>query len=312
MFTWNLVSKLQKESKIMSQRLSEFRLHRKVTNPAHIIGFLSQWKMYLEQMPDREGGKYYKGKKIDTTIIEKVHVNASWTEWTTNIWLRCHRNNWASFMNSCNLQRRFGLLRDHELLHIYVWALTQSLSSLQWKLIHASINDSIILIDSLHSRISELRIWSCMKLLACLCSVADKVCLDTKNLPFVRFDLMEVYKKESGEGVLGIMRPKRVKLRYNTKIRYHHPATQWRQQQATTSIKEKHVHMITWTTYHVSNRCEQANSWYFGRFSFLKLRPSLPRVRHWLDSPLFTRNCWKLKLVKVMRPSLLSSHAVYF
>jgi len=64
----------------MSQRLSEFRLHRKVTNPAHIIGFLSQWKMYLEQMPDREGGKYYKGKKIDTTIIEKVHVNASWTE----------------------------------------------------------------------------------------------------------------------------------------------------------------------------------------------------------------------------------------
>lgn len=51
---------------------SEFRLHRKVTNPAHVIGFLSQWKMYLEQMPDREGGKYYKGRKLDTTVIEKM------------------------------------------------------------------------------------------------------------------------------------------------------------------------------------------------------------------------------------------------
>ncbi|KXN84870.1 Acetate non-utilizing protein 9, mitochondrial [Leucoagaricus sp. SymC.cos] len=51
---------------------SEFRRHREVTNPAHIIGFLSQWKMYLEQMPDREGGKYYRGKRLDPTVFEKM------------------------------------------------------------------------------------------------------------------------------------------------------------------------------------------------------------------------------------------------
>ncbi|KAJ3560095.1 hypothetical protein NP233_g11058 [Leucocoprinus birnbaumii] len=51
---------------------SEFRLHREVTNPAHIIGFLSQWKIYLEQMPDREGGRFYRGKKLDPTVFEKM------------------------------------------------------------------------------------------------------------------------------------------------------------------------------------------------------------------------------------------------
>jgi hypothetical protein len=51
---------------------SEFRLHKDVTNPAHIIGFLSQWKMYLDHMPDREGGEFYRGKKLDLTAFEKV------------------------------------------------------------------------------------------------------------------------------------------------------------------------------------------------------------------------------------------------
>ena len=74
--------------------------------------------MYLEQMPDREGGKYYKGRKLDTTVIEKVCVGPSWTEWTTDIWFRCHRNNWASSTNSCNPQRRFGLPRDYDSLHV--------------------------------------------------------------------------------------------------------------------------------------------------------------------------------------------------
>lgn len=28
--------------------------------------------MYLEQMPDREGGNFYQGKKLDPTVFEKV------------------------------------------------------------------------------------------------------------------------------------------------------------------------------------------------------------------------------------------------
>ncbi|KAF9448546.1 ACN9-domain-containing protein [Macrolepiota fuliginosa MF-IS2] len=52
--------------------ISEFRRHKEATNPAHIIGFLSQWKLYLDQMPDREGGRFYRGKKLDPTVFEKM------------------------------------------------------------------------------------------------------------------------------------------------------------------------------------------------------------------------------------------------
>lgn len=52
--------------------LLEFRRHREVTNPAHIIGFLSQWKMYLDQIPPGEDARNFSGKKLDPTIFEKV------------------------------------------------------------------------------------------------------------------------------------------------------------------------------------------------------------------------------------------------
>ena len=50
----------------------EFRRHREVTNPAHIIGFLSQWKMYLDQIPAGEHARNFSGKKLDPTVFEKV------------------------------------------------------------------------------------------------------------------------------------------------------------------------------------------------------------------------------------------------
>jgi hypothetical protein len=50
----------------------EFRRHREVTNPAHIIGFLSQWKMYLDQIPPGEHARNFSGKRLDPTIFEKV------------------------------------------------------------------------------------------------------------------------------------------------------------------------------------------------------------------------------------------------
>ena len=52
----------------------EFRRHREVTNPAHVIGFLSQWKMYLDQIPAGEGAGSFSGKKLDPTVFEKVCV----------------------------------------------------------------------------------------------------------------------------------------------------------------------------------------------------------------------------------------------
>lgn len=51
---------------------TEFRRHRKIDNPLHIIGFLSQWKLYLDQLPAGPEGQHFKGKKLDPTLVEKV------------------------------------------------------------------------------------------------------------------------------------------------------------------------------------------------------------------------------------------------
>ena len=57
----------------------EFRRHREVTNPAHVIGFLSQWKLYLEELPHDGDAKRFNGKKLDPTTFERVssHVKHS-------------------------------------------------------------------------------------------------------------------------------------------------------------------------------------------------------------------------------------------
>lgn len=49
----------------------EFRLHRKVTEPVYIMGFLSQWKMYLDGLP-KNTEEEYTGRKLDSTVYEKV------------------------------------------------------------------------------------------------------------------------------------------------------------------------------------------------------------------------------------------------
>jgi hypothetical protein len=51
---------------------SEFRRHKDVTNPWYIIGFLSQWKVYLDQIPAGPEAQRFRGKKLDPTIYEKV------------------------------------------------------------------------------------------------------------------------------------------------------------------------------------------------------------------------------------------------
>ncbi|KAH9481808.1 Succinate dehydrogenase assembly factor 3, mitochondrial [Psilocybe cubensis] len=50
---------------------SEFRRHKEVTNPVHIMGFLSQWKMYLDELPTKPN-EDYKGKRLDPTVFEKM------------------------------------------------------------------------------------------------------------------------------------------------------------------------------------------------------------------------------------------------
>ncbi|KAF8886063.1 hypothetical protein CPB84DRAFT_1787895 [Gymnopilus junonius] len=50
---------------------SEFRRHKEVTNPVYVMGFLSQWKKYLDQMP-RDPDVPFSGKRLDSTVFEKM------------------------------------------------------------------------------------------------------------------------------------------------------------------------------------------------------------------------------------------------
>ncbi|KAK8869663.1 acetate non-utilizing protein 9, mitochondrial [Kwoniella newhampshirensis] len=59
---------------------SEFRLTRSTDNPLHIIGFLSQWKLYLDDLESEVTNKnagtigtgQWKGKKLDSEAFEKL------------------------------------------------------------------------------------------------------------------------------------------------------------------------------------------------------------------------------------------------
>lgn len=47
---------------------SEFRAHRDVENPIHIVGFLKEWQMYAQQVE----GDSWLGDKMDKERIDKM------------------------------------------------------------------------------------------------------------------------------------------------------------------------------------------------------------------------------------------------
>ncbi|KAL8984860.1 MAG: hypothetical protein Q9205_001273 [Flavoplaca limonia] len=47
---------------------SEFRSHRNVENPIHIVGFLNEWQRYTQQVE----GESWQGTKLDTDKIDKM------------------------------------------------------------------------------------------------------------------------------------------------------------------------------------------------------------------------------------------------
>ncbi|KAM0743716.1 hypothetical protein ACQRIT_001975 [Beauveria bassiana] len=47
---------------------AEFRAHRKVENPAHLIGFLTEWQMYAQKLE----GDAWIGEKIDEGKLAKL------------------------------------------------------------------------------------------------------------------------------------------------------------------------------------------------------------------------------------------------
>ena len=47
---------------------SEFRSHKNVENPIHIVGFLNEWQRYAQEV---EGDSWH-GTKLDTDKIDKM------------------------------------------------------------------------------------------------------------------------------------------------------------------------------------------------------------------------------------------------
>ncbi|KAJ7236783.1 hypothetical protein C8J57DRAFT_1088025 [Mycena rebaudengoi] len=70
----------------------EFRRNRAVTNPVHIIGFLSQWKVYLADLPKGPEAKTFSGKRLDATVTvpqmsaEQIGQLYELTHATKDVW----------------------------------------------------------------------------------------------------------------------------------------------------------------------------------------------------------------------------------
>ncbi|KAL8679919.1 MAG: hypothetical protein Q9224_006651 [Gallowayella concinna] len=47
---------------------SEFRAHRNVENPIHIVGFLNEWQKYAQEVE----GESWHGAKLDTEKVDKM------------------------------------------------------------------------------------------------------------------------------------------------------------------------------------------------------------------------------------------------
>lgn len=51
----------------------EFRRHKAIDNPLQIIGFLSSWKMYLDQLEVQQGKPGgFRGERLDAQLLEKM------------------------------------------------------------------------------------------------------------------------------------------------------------------------------------------------------------------------------------------------
>jgi hypothetical protein len=62
--------KLPAEERILGDMYvkAEFRAHREVDNPVHIIGFLSEWQSYLQMIE----GDSWRGGKLDKQKLDKM------------------------------------------------------------------------------------------------------------------------------------------------------------------------------------------------------------------------------------------------
>jgi len=93
---------------------AEYRQHHKITNPVHIIGFLSQWKMYLNGLLQGKEVKNFKGKKLDPMVCWICFFfGVGRSKVYSSCWMdpcRCQVNSWDNSMGLCMLPRMCGNL----------------------------------------------------------------------------------------------------------------------------------------------------------------------------------------------------------
>lgn len=51
---------------------SEFRRHRETDNPLHVVGFCSQWKLYLDNLLVDDATGSVRGQRLDPQLLERV------------------------------------------------------------------------------------------------------------------------------------------------------------------------------------------------------------------------------------------------
>ena len=51
---------------------AEFRRHKDVTNPLYVVGFCSQWKMYLDTLLADDDPLNHRGQRLDPDLLDKV------------------------------------------------------------------------------------------------------------------------------------------------------------------------------------------------------------------------------------------------
>ncbi|KAH7138156.1 hypothetical protein B0J11DRAFT_8431 [Dendryphion nanum] len=62
--------KLNQEQRLLGDEYikKEFHAHKDIDNPVHIIGFLTEWQLYAQQIE----GDSWKGEKMDRTKVDKM------------------------------------------------------------------------------------------------------------------------------------------------------------------------------------------------------------------------------------------------
>ncbi|EDN07170.1 acetate non-utilizing protein [Histoplasma capsulatum] len=62
--------KLPKDMRLLGDEYvkNEFRAHRNVDNPIHIVGFLTEWQLYAQKLE----GDTWQGEKLDKAKIDKM------------------------------------------------------------------------------------------------------------------------------------------------------------------------------------------------------------------------------------------------